>query len=386
MAKKRKKNPNPQTGAPAVQNSAPKEPSVPKFEIGVKGDEFDMKYSRAAAEKTSDADNLLRSLSKDTWRSSYNLLNFAVIVLLVIFIALSFALLSRGGRAPKLSAEALSDGSYAENMSAYYKETLPFGRALRTLGAYLGFCDMPEPLPPAEPMEPDDDVPDDPPPAVTAATEPVVTTAPTTTEAPTSAPITEPTELTVPETNTMYVKTTTNVRLLPEADSMILGYFSKNDEVEVIEIFDDGWASIWYGDMVAYVSSENLNEKPVKTSSSTTRRRSDTDETSATEEPEPEITETTETEEPETTAEETTVPEETTAATTTSTEYTGYTGTVPPQTGSPPPTTTEPTTPTPPPTTEPSETDPPETDPPETDPPEPTVTDPPEPEPPGESD
>ena len=347
MAKKRRKK------NPAAAVEAKPSPSVPKFEIGVKGDEFDLKYTRAAAAKTSDADSLLRGLSKETRISGYNLLNFAVLLLVIIALALSFAFLSRGDKPPKLSAASLFNGDYTAELSEYYKDTLPLGRAFRTLGAYLGLGEMPEP----EPPEPDDSYIPEPPPVTTAATtvtEPPVTTAPPETTPPPTTPAPETTTVMTepPETHTMYASRTAEIRLLPDENSMIMGYFSRNDEVEVIETGDDGWASIWYNGLVAYVSSDDLAERK-------TRSRSTT------------VTDPPETEPPVTTAETTAPPETeatteptaeatsaaTTEATTSETTY-YYSETWAPPTQPPAPQ-TEP--PTPPPETAPTETEPPAT-------------------------
>ena len=356
MAKKRRKK------NPAAAVEAKPSPSVPKFEIGVKGDEFDLKYTRAAAAKTSDADSLLRGLSKETRISGYNLLNFAVLLLVIIALALSFAFLSRGDKPPKLSAASLFNGDYTAELSEYYKDTLPLVRAFRTLGAYLGLGEMPEP----EPPESEDSFIPEPPPVTTAATtvtEPPVTTAPPETTPPPTTPAPETTTVMTepPETHTMYASRTAEIRLLPDENSMIMGYFSRNDEVEVIETGDDGWASIWYNGLVAYVSSDDLAERK-------TRSRSTT------------VTDPPETEPPVTTAETTAPPETevtteptaeatsaaTTEATTSETTY-YYSETWAPPTQPPAPQ-TEP--PTPPPETAPTETEPPATAPEETEPPQ----------------
>ncbi len=311
MAKGRKRRRPDQQ--PAANQPLEQASSVPKFEIGVKGDEFDLKYTRAAAKDAAKADSLLRGLSKDTRTSGYNLLNFSALAILILFISLSFVLLSRSGKAPSLSNTTLT--GYTQNLSEYYKDTLPFGRAIRTLGAYLGFCEMPEPGPEPD-IEPEEPVP--PPAAVTTAApepEPEVTTAPTVTDTPTSAPATEETtEFTVPETHTMYANATVNIRLSPDSDSMQLGYFSINQPIEVIELLDSGWASIWYNDIVAYISSDYLSSETI----ATTKRRT----TTAEPETEPETTTEEITTVPEETTEETTaVPAETTPPPTTTTKY-----------------------------------------------------------------
>lgn len=259
----RKKRNSPKKPAEPPIFEAPKS-EVPKFEIGVKGDEFDLKFTRAANEKTAEADNLLRNLSKETRVFGYNFLNFAVLAVLLLVMALSFAFLSREDAPPKLSAAALADGSYTANLSKFYKDSLPLGDKIRTLGARLGFCDMPKPEEaPPEPEEPET------PPATEASTEPTETTLPPTSDLPTSAPITEPEEVVAPDTFRMFANATANIRLAPDPDSMIMGYFAINEEVDVIRL-DDGWAEIWYNGMTAYVSAEYLGESTVIITEATT--------------------------------------------------------------------------------------------------------------------
>lgn len=260
---------------PAASSKVLASESTPKFEIGVKGDEFDLKFSRAASQKTGGADTLLRNLSKETGISGYNLLNFAVLTLTVLFFSLSFALLSRSGEFPKLNLSTLLDGSFTSNFGEYYNDTLPFKYTLNSIGARFGFCDMPE----IPDVSDSDEIPEEPdniqteptappePPMTTSETE--ATTAPTS-ESATSAPISEPEPVTEPETFTMYANATLNIRLSPDSDSMIMGYFELNEKVPVIEILDDGWASIWYNGMVAYVSADLLGETKLVTTKATT--------------------------------------------------------------------------------------------------------------------
>lgn len=306
MAKRRRKKPSQAAQQPQVQEQA--ERSVPKFEIGVKGDEFDIAYTRAAAAETEKVSALMTGLSRESKKLGLDLVNFAVLSLLLILMALSFAFLSREETAPSLKIQKLADGTYLSELSEYYGSTLPFGGALRSLGAKLGFCDPSEGELEVEPE------PNEPEPAVTtttAATEPAVTTAPTTTETPTSAPISEPTEIEVPETTMMYAASNANIRLSPDNDSVILGYFYTNNKVEVIEIMSDGWASIWYNNIVAYVRAEDLSRDRVVTTVSTTEAT-----TEETEETTEEVTTVPEESETEPTSEETTVPEPVTEETT----------------------------------------------------------------------
>lgn len=300
--KKRKPASKPKQQAKSALREQP-ESRVPKFEIGVKGDEFDLKFTRAVAEKTSGADGLLRDLSRETKRSGFDLLSVAVSVLALLFMSLSFALFSRSEGLPHFSASALASGKFTAEFSDYYKNTLPFRETLEKLGAFLGFCDPPEPQPQPEP---EDRPPENIPAASTVTeTEAPVTEPPTvSTEAPVSAPISEPTEPEIPETTTMFANATVNIRMAPDADSMIMGYFASGEAVEVIEIAEDGWAKIYYNGMTAYVFAEYLGEEPAV---STRRHRTTTAEpetepsTEPSTEPEPE-----ETSQPETSEEETT--------------------------------------------------------------------------------
>lgn len=304
MAKKKKKKlPQPVREQEPVRE-------VPKFEIGVKGDEFDIKYTEAARRESEKAEKLFLGISRESSKMTADLLSFAVLGLTLILMALSFAFLSHAESLPKIRAEKLADGSYFESVRSYYSEYLPFGDRLRSLGSALGLYDYVPKEPEPEPEEPPAELPAEP--VVTTVNEPEVTTAPPTTAAPaTVVPETETTPYTEPpETFRMYANTTANIRLRPDHDSMIMGYFYTNERVEVIEISEDGWASIWYGGTVMYVRADNLSERrTVVTAEAVT-----TEETT-----EPEVTTEEETTEEETTAETTAVSfdeEETTEATT----------------------------------------------------------------------
>lgn len=300
MAKKKRRKQQPQgrQARPKQPVSQPVERAVPKFEIGVKGDEFDIAYTRAAAAEKQKVDALMAGFSRQSRKNGLNLLNFAILSLLILLMASSFAFLSRSGNAPALRAEKLANGSYLSELSEYYNSTLPFGRALRTLGAALGFGDTPEPeAETEEPTVPDEPEPPAEPAVTTAATEPeVTTTVPATTETPTSAPITEETEATEPETHTMYANATVNIRLEPSVDSMIMGYFNINEPIEVVALRTDGWAMIWYNGMYVYVHSDYLGKETVRTTRKTTAATTTTTEAAA-----EEITTVPEDAEPETT-------------------------------------------------------------------------------------
>lgn len=305
MAKKNKKT-DKQTVSDkeniAVEESSS---SVPKFEIGVKGDDFDLKYRRAYAEKTAEADRLLSDLSRESKADKYNFLSFAMPAVLVIIIALSLSIVSRGDieeaiEAVPFSAENIISGRYAANLNKVYESTTPFGGVIDKIAAALGFCPKPpeeEPdiLPEAPENDPDDvDVPvvttqmtsDETPTATVSetATEPTVTTVPTTQE-PTLPTPEETTEPEIYETTIMYASATLNIRFGPTTSDAILGYYNKGDEVEVIVIRDDGWAEVLFNDFKAYCSSDYLSEERIK--AETTTRQSRTEATTAADEPEP---------------------------------------------------------------------------------------------------
>ncbi len=270
------------------------ESEAPKFELGVKGDDFDIKYTRIASAKSHDADKLLQNLSRESKADKYNFLSFALPIVIIVIAALSFAFVSRGDIEElfviKPSANTIIDGSYTNQLDEIYSETLPFKEMIQRLGAWLGFVEAPasesdknipeeEPVLPEEPVVTEPEVTE----PVVTTTEPTTTTAPPTSEAPTTTSETEPT---IPETYTLYASATVNIRLLPSTDSAILGYFVANDEVQVIELMSDGWAKIYFGGMQAYCFGEYLSETTVETTV-----RSQGSRTEATEETEePEIT------------------------------------------------------------------------------------------------
>ncbi|MCD7784445.1 MAG: SH3 domain-containing protein [Oscillospiraceae bacterium] len=298
MAKKKKKNVSPKVETV----NTPEEKTAPKFEIGQKGDDFDISYSRAVRNANADADELLTDLSQEQGADRYNFIGFAIPVLVLLFFAISFILINRSDfsevHTVKLSTNTVMDGSYLESLTEAYNTTLPFGDGLSDMGELLGFAPKTE----DEEEEPVEDEVEDPveveEPEVT---EPVVTTVATTTEVITIA-TTEATEEEVPDTYVMYAAGTLNIRLEPSSDAMMLGYFSVNSEVDVIEIRDDGWAEIYYSGIHAYVDADYLSENKVVVTTTTEATTEATTE--------------------ETTEEVTTVPEETTEVTTTTEETT----------------------------------------------------------------
>ncbi|MCD8006350.1 MAG: SH3 domain-containing protein [Oscillospiraceae bacterium] len=300
MAKKKKKNVTP---VPEVTNTPEKE--APKFEIGQKGDEFDISYSRAVRNANADADELLTDLSQEQGADRYNFIGFAIPVLVLLFFAISFIIINRPEFSEvftaKLSTSTVMDGSYLSDLTEAYNTTLPFGDGLSDMGELLGFApksddEEVEEEPADEQEEPTED-------EELEVTEPAVTTTPATTE-PVTVATTETSEEEVPDTYIMYAAGTLNIRLEPSSEAMMLGYFSVNSEVDVIEIRDDGWAEIWYSGIRAYVDADYLSDTKVVVTTTT--------------EATTEVTTTTE----ETTEATTTTPEETTEVTTVTTEET----------------------------------------------------------------
>ncbi len=294
MAKKKKKLNVTPPPMPLAETKAPvqevKEPEVPKFEIGVKGDEFDIKYTRAASKSSHDADKLLQELSRESKADKFNFLSLALPLVIIVIAALSFAFVSRGDIEEmfvyNFSLNTLVDGSYTNQLDEIYHETLPFKEGIQRIGAWLGFVEgKPEEPEPIEPDLPEVILPEVTEPLVTTTeatttTEETTTTPPTTTETPT----TTTTEATIPDTYVLYASATVNIRLEPSTDSMILGYFIANDEVNVIELRSDGWAKIYYSDMIAYCYGEYLSETTVETTVRVNGSR--TEATEETEEPE----------------------------------------------------------------------------------------------------
>lgn len=322
MAKKKKKNVSPAAKVKevkAVTTDAVPEKETPKFEIGKKGDEFDLSYSRAVRNVSADADELLTDLSQEQGADRYNFIGFAIPVLVLLFFALSFILINRSDFSEvmtvKAKTETILDGNYLSNLTEAYNTTLPFGDGLYEIGELLGFApESDESEPDDETEEPDIEVEDPVEVEEPVVTEPVVTTVATTTEVITTA-TTEATEEEVPDTYVMYATGTLNIRLEPSNDAMMLGYFSINNKVDVIEIRDDGWAEIYYSGVRAYVYADYLSDERVvitTTTEATTEVTTTTEETT-------EVTTTT----PETTTEiTTTTPEVTTEEATTTTRIT----------------------------------------------------------------
>ena len=291
MAKK--KNPN-RRGNPEAETQVNTEVEQEKlsFEIGVKGDELERRYRRAAMSSSAPADRLLNSLSRESSADKYNLLGFVIPALLILITALSLTVISRGDIEEQLnvqpSLKTVVNGEYFKNLNQVYEQTVPFKDGAVKLCAAMGLCEAPvepeeEPVPDEEIIPPEPTVTTEP--EVTQQTEPAVTTAPPETD----PPVTVQTEETEPEsyeTYTMYASATLNIRFGPSTDDAILGYFIQNDPIDVITIREDGWAEILYDGMKAYAYSEYMSDSEVEVT--TTRRRSRSDATTT--EPEPEET------------------------------------------------------------------------------------------------
>ncbi len=289
MAKK--KNPDRRGNLEAKANN-PKDnesetrAAVPSFEIGVKGDEFERRYRRAAMKSSTAADRLLNSLSRESSADKYNFLGFAIPALLILIIALSLTVISRGDIEEQLnvqpSIKTVINGEYFKNLNQVYEQTVPFKDGAVKLCAALGLCEAPPAEPDEEPAPGDNLTVPEPvvttAPEVTAPTQPPVTTAPPETTSPTTVQI-EETEPESYETYTMYASATLNIRLGPSTDDAILGYFVQNDPIEVITIRSDGWAEILYDGIKAYAYSEYMSDSEVEVT--TTRRRSRSDATTA---------------------------------------------------------------------------------------------------------
>lgn len=340
MAKKKRKD------LPAEEQEKDTKVQSPEksFEIGQKGDDFDLSYTRAVKNATADTDKLLTDLSSKSGADKYNFVGFAVPALIIMFFALSFLLIGRSSsddeiQPVKLSVANVLNGSYTEYLDSSYNTSLPFESSLKALGSYFGLCDAEAENAPNEDISPVEEAPEEPvEPTEPVQTEPAVTSA-ATSEVTTVTEVTETVSTEEPDTVTMYAAGTLYIRLGPSEDEAILGYFTLNNKVQVIEIRSDGWAEIYYSGIIAYVDADLLSRNRVVV-------------TTVTEETEPEITTEEVTTEQTTVTEDTTEPtteatteSETEATTTTRQIYSYYTEPVTsPVTTTTPEVTTEPTT------------------------------------------
>ena len=116
MAKK--KNPNRRGNPESTADNRPNPTSQgltslrpaqqsPPLKLGVKGDEFERRYRRAAMKSSAQADRLLNSLSRESSADKYNFLGFAIPALLILIIALSLTIISRGGHRGAAERSAL---------------------------------------------------------------------------------------------------------------------------------------------------------------------------------------------------------------------------------------------------------------------------------------
>ncbi len=266
MAKKKKQKPQASAVlAPEKQTEAVVKPEVPKFEIGKKGDEFDLKFSRAASLKSHEADHLLQDLGRESKADKFNFLSLALPLVIIVIASLSFGFVSRGDIEEmftlKFNSETVVDGSYFEQLDKIYNETLPFKEGIQKVGAWFGFIEAPkapsQEVPDEEIILPEEPVVTEP---IVTTTEATTTESTTTPPATTETPTTSETEVTIPETYTLYATGTVNIRLFPSSDSAIMGYFEAGATVDVIEIMPDGWAKIYYNGMVSYCFGEYLTD------------------------------------------------------------------------------------------------------------------------------
>lgn len=269
MAKRRNKKAKPVEQA-AVQKA---EQATPAFEIGKKGDEFDLAYTRAAKEKTADTDKLLYDLSRESAADKFNFTDVILPFIVIFFAALTFMALSRDDVDELMNVSfnkgTLLDGSYTAMLDEVYIETLPLGDNIKYIGSLLGFGHVEseaDELPEEEILPEDEEIPEQP-----DVTEPVITTTEEVTTVPETVTTPETTtEYIPPETYVMYAGATVNIRLEPSTSGAILGYFVINEEVDVIEIDSSDWARILYNDMEAYVYAEYLSEDLIVTTVTTT--------------------------------------------------------------------------------------------------------------------
>lgn len=257
MSKKKKAKALPENTAEAV---------ISTFEIGQKGDDFDLEFTKFAKYSTVEEDNLLYDLSREEIADKHNFTASAVYSVMLVFVSLVLAVIGRGDIEHlfdvKLSVESVLSGSYTEMLESVYEKTLPYNYYIKLAGAYLGFNEMPE-----KPMPEEVKIPDTP-----VVTEPIVTTPPvTTTEVTTvTEEITTVTEITttittlpaLEDTTLMYATNVLNIRLGPTTKDAVLGYFNIGEEVNVVEIREDGWASILYSEIIAYVHADYLSYDP----------------------------------------------------------------------------------------------------------------------------
>lgn len=272
MAKKKKNKPS-VINADTVETKSEVK-AVPSFEIGKKGDEFDLAYTKALREKTADTDKLLYDLSRESATDKFNFTDIVLPFVLIFFASLTFIAVSRGDIEDMFTVsfnkDTLLDGSYTEMLDSVYTETLPFADNIKYAGSLFGFGYYewePEP-----PEEDDDIIPDTEIPVEPEVTDQVITTTEEVTTLPetVTTPETSETEYIPPETYVMYACATVNIRLDPSPSGAILGYFVINEQVDVIEIEQSGWARILYNDMQAYVYEEYLSSELTVTTAKTT--------------------------------------------------------------------------------------------------------------------
>lgn len=276
MAKKKKSKSYQPVEQPSDVSIQQPEQTVVQFEIGKKGDEFDLAYTKALREKTADTDRLLYNLSRESAADKFNFTDVILPFIVLFFASLTFIAVSRGDIDELLTVsfnkDTLADGSYTAMLDEVYTETLPFGDNIKYVGSLLGFgyvekdADVLPDDTEEGPPEEEEELPE-----VPQVTEPPVTTTEEVTTLPETVTTPETTtEYIPPETYVMYASATVNIRLEASSNGVILGYFVVNEPVDVIEIESSGWARILYNGMEAYVYAEYLSEELTVTTVKTT--------------------------------------------------------------------------------------------------------------------
>lgn len=287
MAKNKKNKPS--VISADIAETKPEVKTAPAFEMGKKGDEFDLAYTKALREKTADTDKLLYDLSRESATDKFNFTDIIIPFVLIFFASLTFIAVARGDIEDmftlSFNKDTLLDGSYTEMLDSVYTETLPFADNIKYAGSLFGFGYYERE--PELSGEDDNTIPDTEIPVEPEVTEPIITTIEEVTTLPetVTTPETSETEYIPPETYVMYANATVNIRLDPSPNGAILGYFVINEQIDVIEIEQSGWARILYNDMQAYVYGEYLSSELTVTTAKTTNVT-----TTATETQEEEIT------------------------------------------------------------------------------------------------
>ena len=247
------------------------------------------KEKAPSPKRRSQADILLLELGRQSGADRYNFICFFLPAILILVLSLSFILISRGDieedLAP-LSYSSIADGSYTKSLNAIYEERLPFLDSFRKIAGAIGFIEaeaaapqedgLPDSLEtPGSPETPETPAKTDPPaepetpvePETPSVTQPPESEAPEDSGSVTLAPVDgetqEDLDISQLETFTMYSTATLYIRLGPSTEDAILGYFTRGEEVSVVDIDENGWARVITGGHIAYSYSEYLSYEPV---------------------------------------------------------------------------------------------------------------------------